>query len=146
RRPRVVGEQRPLEHVAVIRPQRIRAGADGVADRVRAFRAPARRSPAARPRGFLGGRLVERPGGPRLTFHTAQAHLHGTAALAGRVVLLEGQSAEDWQDNQPAVGELVVTDHSVAVVEVAELAEAPEDVAGVDRAVEHITGRVELFA
>ena len=129
-RPRIVGKQRPLEHVAVVRAERVGAGADGVAHRVGALLlgllAAARAFGAARllagdlrlVRGALGraGLPVARP---------ADSVAPARPLCRGGSFFLKRQPAEDRHDDQPAVGELVVAHDGVAVVELAERRRSP---------------------
>src|SRR5262249_37650745 len=89
RRPWIVGKQRPLEQIAVVGPQRIRAGADGVADGV-----GTRSSFWPRSALFAGDllfrwRLVESLCQTRLSLHPRQTQLHRPARFTRRLVFLE---------------------------------------------------------
>ena len=98
RRTRIIGKQRPLELVTVVRPQRVGRRAHGVAHGIGALR------------------IVRRP-------------------------------REDRNHDQPAIGQLVVAHHGVAVVaHAAANAEAGEDGVVGHGAIEQLAGGVVLLA
>ena len=141
---RVVGEQRPLEHIAVVLAERIRSGADRVADRIgrvsgrcgaswrrwwRWRRRPSRRS-------WIG------------SLSAACCLARSRDRAGGAVVrLLDYRAPEDRHDDEPPLGQLVVADHGIAVgAAAADLTVAGEQRVSTHGPEERASGRVELRA
>ena len=138
RRAGVIREERPVERVAIVRPERIGRRADRVAHRVRAGRWRRRRLSGRRRLTALtaaGGRLRldgigrRRNGGARrrgLPFHGKLSRRGRLAdgTLSRDLELPWLNPPEDRHHDQPALRELIVADHGVAVV--ARFTDAPE--------------------
>ncbi len=137
RRPWVVGKERPLERVTIVRPQRILTGADRIAHRVRAI-GELRRRCLSRLRRRKRRWRTWTTGPPR------PRGLSRRRGLAGpRSVRIEHRAPEDRHHDEPAPGELVVSDDGVAVrAGLAHAAEAGEDRVGAHGSVQRPAGRI----
>ena len=137
RRPRVVGKERPLERVTVVRPERILTGADRIAHRVRAI---------GRLRRRCLSRLRSRKRRWR-TWTTRPPRPPGLSRLRGlawpRSIPIEHRRPEDRHHDEPAPGELVVSDDGVAIrAGLAHAAEAGKNRVGAHGSVQCPAGRI----
>ena len=84
------------------------------------------------------------PGWPGTAGRTQMGRVAGMRRRG--IVLPGGQATEDGHDDQPAIGQLVVADDGVAVVDLPGVSEALEKIVGRNGAVEHLSGRIEARA
>jgi hypothetical protein len=152
RRPRIVGKERPQELVAIVRAHRIVARADRITHRVRALRtgrsAPAALTGRCRWRRRRRGWIEERLCGSWLIGTTGRTEVRVRTRRPGRrLIRSNGTSPEEGHHDQPALGDLIVSDYGVAVVRCLALpAEAAKEIGGLDRTVENLPGDIELPA
>src|SRR6185436_21025218 len=141
-------EERPEELIAIVAPHRIGARADGVAHRVGTLRSVTAAAASAW-RLRAAGRLIGRRGRGRRrqeqrrsrTRLVGDADRTDVGAAAGlpftRLIGPWRRAREERHEDQPAVGDLVVShDGIAALARLARSAEALEEVVGVDGAVE----------